>query len=211
MINWNKENINRLGKERDETIARDMGISPTSVMNARKKLKIKRYDIKSMVNDEKIKPHESIIRKNNLKYIMVAKGITRKILAKHINRCRNSVIYYERGSIPPPEIRENICRYLNTTEDIIWPYMLWNKIIYLFLKNNDRKLDGRFTRIYSSTNRPDLTPEIREAIVAECYSPDGGDQKETAEKYNITPGFVSHLKRKWERENLYGQHIGGGK
>lgn len=76
------------------------------------------------------------------------------------------------------------------------------------MKNN-RGPNGRFTRIYSYLNRPDLTPEIRDEIVTECYR--GERHADIAEKYRVSVGFVSNLKQKWDRANLYGQNVGENK
>jgi len=43
-------------------------------------------------------------------------------------------------------------------------------------------------------------------IITECYK--GNKYEDIAKKYNIPVWLVSHLKRRWERENLYGQHTG---
>jgi len=42
-------------------------------------------------------------------------------------------------------------------------------------------------------------------VVTECYK--GNKHEDIAEKFNIPIGLVHYLKQKWDRENLYGQHI----
>jgi len=71
------------------------------------------------------------------------------------------------------------------------------------------KIKYRQAKYIPILNRPDITPEIREEIVTECYK--GESQADIAKRFRVTAGFVGFLKRKWDKENLYGQHTGENK
>jgi len=51
-----------------------------------------------------------------------------------------------------------------------------------------------------------ITSDVIDKIISECYK--GDRQGDIARKYGVTTSFVGFLKRRYERENLYGQHTG---
>ena len=46
-------------------------------------------------------------------------------------------------------------------------------------------------------------------IIADCFK--GNRYEDIAKKYNIPVWLISSLRKNWDKENLYGQHTGGGK
>lgn len=66
--------------------------------------------------------------------------------------------------------------------------------------------DNEYFRKYkfkSYMNRPDITAKVKEKIVEECYGTK--THEEIAREFKVSVAFISFLKRKWDKENLYGQ------